>query len=375
METDAKKNILFLALASVVLVAVNAAVWAAATDGPLAPIGNIPLWGMFVALNTVSLLWAVSLLGLQPMVVAVSYVAGGFLAYQGVKLLPGVDIAELTTTGATYGAFGALAVSNATTKVRLVFFRKGQVPFVYVVVALLAIDGILNSCVSNPGWTVVLNALVFPFVLAGVIIGLIWIVLLRFGIGQRVSRKASLPDAVAKNRLREEDEKGSDTMHLMIKVPSHIEEDDEPESYAVAMEIPETKYTPAPVVEVAAPPMEYRPALEETGADDHFFPLEIDKDEDFILPPDDIDLVDMGGLVAEESVQPSMMSSAVVIEEETPVPPPVALMETPLVSSMEEEPLDPAPAVSPEPVQKPKNKSGSDDWLSGHLDLLNKIKK
>ncbi|MDH3982393.1 MAG: hypothetical protein OES84_05760, partial [Kiritimatiellaceae bacterium] len=60
-----QKNLIMIAVAAVVLVAVNVGVLMAANKGAIAPIGNIALWGAFVVLNVASILWAVTLLGLQ----------------------------------------------------------------------------------------------------------------------------------------------------------------------------------------------------------------------------------------------------------------------------------------------------------------------
>ena len=146
-----QKNMIMSAAAAVVLVAVNVGVFMAAGKGAIAPINNMLMWGAFVALNIASILWAVGMLGLHPLVVSISYVAGGFLAFQGVRGMSGVSVAEVTTAGATYGAFGALAIGNATTKVRLAFFDKAQVPFIFIIVGLLVIDAVLNSQITNAG--------------------------------------------------------------------------------------------------------------------------------------------------------------------------------------------------------------------------------
>lgn len=336
MEKDSKKNLLFLALAGVVLVAVNAAVLTAASHGRVAPIGNVALWGTCAGLTTLSLIWSVGLLGLQPMVVAVAYVAGGVLAYQGVKLLPGVNAAELATTGATYGAFGALVVGNATAKVRLAFFRKGQIPFVFVILTLLAVDGILNSCVSNPGWGVMLNTLVLPFMLAGVLTGLIWLLLARIGLAHGISRTtAKAIDEGRSEPVADEVADDDTVMKLMITVPGNGEIDDEPEQgIATAMEAAE----PERVVETATTPRAVSAAVPAHADTDLFFPLEIDKDDAFVPP-----------------LEPEAF---------------LALEYESLPSGPDE------PIVCSEPlVQPPEKKESADDWLSSHLDLLNKINK
>ena len=97
MKTAAQKNILFLAITGLVLVMVNVAVLMGIRSGQIAPVDNTMLWGAFAVLNVLSLLWAVSLLGLQPMVIAAAYAVGGFLAFRGVRLIPDGNLAERAT--------------------------------------------------------------------------------------------------------------------------------------------------------------------------------------------------------------------------------------------------------------------------------------
>ena len=113
MKNDAQKTILLLTLAGLVLIMANAAIFIGSRNGQIAPVNNLVLWGAFAVLSVCSLLWAVSLLGLQPMVVAFSYTAGGIMAFQGVRLIPDVNVAEIAAAGATYSAFGALVIGNA----------------------------------------------------------------------------------------------------------------------------------------------------------------------------------------------------------------------------------------------------------------------
>jgi hypothetical protein len=173
MSESVKKGVFGLVVAAVVMIAVNVGIWVGAQEnvGILPPIKNVPLWFAFVVLNVISLVWAIALLGLRPLIVAVSYVAGAGIAFYGVKETEGMALTEVITAGAIYGAFGALAIGNFSTKVRLAFFSKGQIPFVFVVVVLLVIDGVLNSQLFQAGGVVLLKALVAPFVLAGGIVG------------------------------------------------------------------------------------------------------------------------------------------------------------------------------------------------------------
>jgi len=390
MKDNSQKNILFLVVAGFVFVAVNAAVWMGTKNGQLAPIDNIPLWGAFVILNVCSLLWAVSLMGLQPMVVAFSYVAGGFLAFQGVRLLPEVNIAEVTTAGATYGAFGALAVGNATTKVRLAFFRKGQVPFVLVIVVLLVLDGFLNSQVSNSGWNVIVSALIFPFMLSGVIIGLIWLVLTRLGIGHNPSAR---PVAAVSEVLGEQEafeEASDEAAQLMIKIPEAVEAVEELQDVAVAMEVVEPVEESDPVKREVSEEPAVSAMLEnnlevKNDSSAAFFPLEIDKDDDFILPQEDSNLMEVATLVAEGTLEEAV-EALEGIDEEIVVSSTVEVDMEPekveaVVEPIEEhiEVTQPASATNldevDEPVEEAKEtNAGSLDWLDGHLDLLNKLK-
>ena len=186
MKHEKQKNLSLIMLSAAILAAVNMGIWLAAQHGTIAPIGDHFLWIAFAVLNVASLVWAISLLGLQPLVVAIAYVVGGFLAFKGVQGIDGIHVAEITSAGATYGAFGALVIGNYTTKVRLSYFSKRQVPFIFIIVALLVFNAALNSDISSTDQSVILNAVVFPFVLAGVIIGLVWSVVNRYGIGHKV---------------------------------------------------------------------------------------------------------------------------------------------------------------------------------------------
>jgi len=369
MENNTHKNIMFLVVAGVVLALLNGGILMAAGNGQLAPIDNLALWGAFVVLNICSLLWAVSLLGLQPMVVAVSYVAGGALAFMGVRMLPDINVAEVTTAGATYGAFGALAVGNATTRVRLAFFNKAQVPFIFVILALLLLDGLLNSQVSKAGFGVILNALVFPFIFSGAVVGLVWMLLVRSGIGKNMERAPV--EEVAETQTEEVEEK---PVRLVIEVPEGTEDGREASHEAAqARKAEEAKALAARKAEEAnriraerkaeearklaarkaeeirmlaerkaeeARKLAERKATEEAAAAavaakeeaGHFFPLEIDN----------------GGEVVSPEVSNPVETDDVVPEK---------------ILEIEKE-RDAA-----------KSAGGTDDWLNSHMDLLNELTK
>jgi len=360
MENNKQKNIVFLVLAGVVIALLNGGVLAAAGSGRLAPIDNLALWGAFAVLNICSLLWAVSLLGLQPLVVAVSYVAGGVLAFVGVRMIPDINVAEITTAGATYGAFGALAVGNATTRVRLAFFNKAQVPFIFIILALLLLDGLLNSQVSKAGMGVILNALVFPFVFSGAVVGLVWTLLVRIGIGKNMDRAPV--EAVAETQAEERRKKPE---RLVIEVPEQaVDKQAAAREAAQARKAEEAKALAAKKAEQArmlaerrkaeearmlaaqkaeearkaeaARKLAERKAAEEAAAAvakeeaERFFPLEIDKVEE------------LAGLPEEDA-----SASEKILE------------------------IEPERAAAKKSAGAAKN----DDWLNSHMDLLNELTK
>jgi hypothetical protein len=385
MKTIKQKNLVMIMIAAAILVAVNAGILVAAGKGAIGPIENLVLWGGFVVLNVASILWAVSLLGLQPFVVALSYVAGGFLAFQGVRGMGDISVAEVTTAGATYGAFGALAIGNATAKVRLAFFNKGQVPFIFIIVGLLVVDAVLNSGISSANGSVILNAVVFPFIIAGVVVGLIWSVLNRYGIGRKPAEV--LAEVAAEERAEKAEEQSAVASEkLVIQMP---------ENAVVAKEEP-----PAKKVEVAEPVAPAAVVAEpvpvaKKKVEEEFFPLEIDKNEDYELPEDDSSLMSVAAMMDEEenkskeesfvlptfdsslyasgSADASSQGNVMVKEPEVSISADVEARQDKVVA----EEKAPAPVESqpePAPVQKAEPEKKGDDWLGGHLDLLNKLK-
>lgn len=393
MKTNKNINLVMTAVAAVVLVAVNVGVWMAASRGAIAPIDNPVLWGAFVVLNVVSVLWAVSLLGLQPLVVSLSYVVGGFLAFKGVRGMEGINVAEVATAGATYGAFGALAVGNATVKVRLAFFNKGQVPFIFILVGLLVLDGVLNSQVSKASSGVFVNAVLFPLVASGSI-GAIWSILNRFGVGKKPSEKIAEAEAAAEETAELKVEAVS-SGKLVIPMPEHaMEADEEPEPAMAAQEVPAPKPAPEPqpvVAEATAAPV----AAVEEPPPEEFFPLEIDKGGEFEMPEADDSLLEVVSMMEDgekeddsfvvTSFDAGLYASGSVDDEggvmvqEPAVSVTLDLDAEPEASLTEGAPAEPEAKQEaqpePEPAQeKTKQEKKDDDWLGGHLDLLNKLK-
>ncbi len=367
-----QKNLVMIMIAAVVLVAVNTGIWFAASKGTIEPIDNMLLWGAFVALNISSIIWAISLLGLQPFVVALSYVAGGFLAYQGVRGMGDISVAEVTTAGATYGAFGALAIGNVTAKVRLAFFQKGQVPFIFIIVGLLVVDAVLNSGISSANGSVILNAVVLPFVIAGVVVGSIWTVLNRFGIGRKPAELLAEVAEEARAEI-EESTQAVASEKLVIQMPEHAVVAEEEKTFE-KVEIPEPV---APAVVVAAEPKPVAAKKEE----EHFFPLEIDKDEEYELPEDNSSLTEVVTLMEDDSEKEESFSLPAFDDNlyasgflDDAQQGGVMVKESVAKIAKEKAPVAVDVKPEPAPVQQEKQEEKSSDWLGGHLDLLNKLK-
>lgn len=366
MKNDAQKTILLLTLAGLVLIMANAAIFMGSRNGQIAPVNNLVLWGAFAVLSVCSLLWAVSLLGLQPMVIAVSYTAGGVMAFQGVRLMPEVNVAEIAAAGATCSAFGALVIGNATTKVRLAFFTKRQTPLVFIIIALLLVDSLLSSRVSSAGWNVIANALVFPFLFSGVVVGLAWVVFARILAGRDFTKNSvaavepvEKEEPVANTAADEED-----VTQLVFTVPESAALAESMEGSVLARD-PEPvmeDISKAPVPEVASSTMDS--VEDEDAFPENFFPLDIDKGEEVLPLEENPNLMGVAAMVAESAPEPAVEADPVAeditsLSEESSV----------LASAPES-----APELEPEPeLDLKKGKAGSSDWLNGHLDLLNKL--
>jgi len=383
-------NMIMIAVAAAVLVAVNVGVFMASGNGTLSPINNVLLWGGSVVLNVASILWAVSMLGLQPLLVSTAYVAGGALAFLGVRGMADVSAAEITTAGATYGAFGALAVGNATAKVRLAFFNKGQVPFIFIIAGLLVVDGVLNSQISSAGFPVVLHAVLMPFIIAGGVVGLGGMVMNRFGFGKKPSevlaeRDAALLDMESAQKSAEE--------KVVIPMPAHAAETPAakpepkkkvakplaPAAKAKEKPAPKSAPKPAPNPMPKPEPVIAKAAPVEPKKEEEFFPLEIDKNEDpapkkekkteFEVPVFDAALYASG---SQESTAKVMVEEPAVSVETEPEQP-IVEKEAPVAKP--EPKAKPVAKAEPAPKAKPaEEESKSDDFLGGHLDLLNKLK-
>lgn len=357
MHSKTGKNLISLVITAILLIAGNAWVWMSIQNGQIPPVEQLPLWGSFVALNTISLLWAANALNLQPLVMGIAYLTGGFLAYRGVQGIENVNVAEITTAGAAYGAIGALAVGQISTKVCTVFSNKIKVPFYVVIILLLVVDGLLNSQILGSDLNTILNAVVLPFVLSGVVLGMIWT-----GISYFISKEKpaddTAPAATSSKKKTQTSKPAAKTtakpatkspkkpvQQQSNKTPAKTKPLKKQQPAQASTSKPTTPATkPKTVLKTQpkpAPKISTKPATnfaKKSTTDEQFFPLEIDKDDDFVPP------------VEKKSPPP--------VKPKPAPPKPVA---------PKPEPPKPAPET-PKPASDSTN-----DWLSGHLDLLNKI--
>ena len=382
MENNTQKNIIFLVLAGVVLTLVNGGVFVAAGKGQLAPIDNLALWGAFAVLNICSLLWAISVLGLQPLVVAFSYVAGGALAFMGVRMIPDVNVAEITTAGATYAAFGALAVGNATTRVRFAFFNKAQVPFIFIILVLLLLDGLLNSQVSKAGMNVILNALVFPFVFSGAVVGLVWSLLVRSGIGKNMDRAPV--EAVAESSTKETQKKAQERPASKVANQAAAREANQERKLAEAKALAARKAEEAKVFAarkaeeakaLAAQKAEETRALAARKAEEAKV-LAARKAEEAKALAEQRKIEEARKMEAARKAEEARVLAEKAAAQEAAAKEAATKKEEVPFFPLEIENLEDLAGVSEkDTAQKDAPKPKGDDWLSSHMDLLNEITK
>ncbi|HSR87778.1 MAG TPA: hypothetical protein VLL07_02395, partial [Pontiella sp.] len=177
---------------------------------------------------------------------------------------------------------------------------------------------------------------------------------------------------------------------LKIEIPAHVEEEEDVDAVAAAIEEVDFPDISEPPVEETVKPI----AAQEENEED-FFPLEIDRgDEDHLArdetyaaveTADDTDSLDedpfsLSGFDVNlyASIIDEMDHGEAVMIEEPAVSLAMDLNEPPVA----EQPLQPPVAEEKQPEPAPPNQAGSgqrksktsDDWLSSHLDLLNKLK-
>lgn len=242
-------------LAAVVIVAANSAVWVAARRGAIPAIDNVVLWGAFAGFGTLSILWATRLLGLQPMLVALSYVGGGLLAGLGVRGHEFIGIADAAVAGAVYGAWGSLIAGNAIVRERSAGYCKEQRSFVFMLFGLLVLDGMLVSGIWRADTAAIINGLVLPLAGVGVVCGVLWFSLARLRM-EPVPVFAQEP----KNAVPEEIKSAEPVPGIVLQMPEENQQE-------------RVELQPVPVPEITDPPELQIEPEDENG---RFFPLELD---------------------------------------------------------------------------------------------------
>ncbi len=265
MEKREHTHLMLLLLAALVIVSANAAVWLAARQGIIPTIENIVLWGAFAAFSTLCTLWATRLLGLQPVLVALSYVAGGLLASLGVRGVESIGIAEAVVAGGAFGAFGSLGVGNVVVRERSAGYCRSHAALVFVLLGLLVLDGILISRVWQAGATAIINGLALPLVVVGGVCGCLWLALNRLKI-EPVSM-TTLPEE-PEGEASEEIERADPAARITLEMPEEAEE----EPVELAMPLPTV------LPDLAIPVCDPDPEPEAEAGE--FLPLELDAVEE-----------------------------------------------------------------------------------------------
>ena len=362
MKNQSDKSVIYIIITALILLAVNAAVFVEIQQAKLVAPTNIVLWGIFAVLNMVSLLWAVMVMGLQPLLLAVSYVAGAALAYFGVKEMGTVNVAEVTTAGAVYGGVGALTVGNVFVKMRTIFFEKGQIPFIAIVVVLLILDGVLNTQLSSANWPVFLHAMLLPFGVGGIVLGTVGVTL--FGL-------------INKNAQVQEAKKS---------------EDSAPETKKASPSKPEPKKTAAPKVEAKKPVVSSKPkeviptktSTEDVASQQRIAErraAEKKAEEERIRAEQKAAAEQL--LAERRAAEKKAQEQKSALKEDAPVEQKVVAKETVATAPIEN--LDTKSVKKEEPATSNESKQGDEkstsegditsDWLSSQLNLLNKISK
>ncbi|NNJ70083.1 MAG: hypothetical protein HKP10_02200 [Kiritimatiellales bacterium] len=281
MDAGKKKNLVLLAVSAVALASVNLLAWVATAKGAIPPVDNMALWSSFVAIHVVSILWATSMLGLQPLVVALSYTAGGVLAFRGVANGAGAGVVEMTTAGATCGAFGVLILGHAVEKVRLAFFNRRQILFMFIMLSLLLADALLITTTASDGRAGLLKAIAIPFAVAGIPVALLWSLRIRLGFGDSSGAQGAGAGSMPADAQAGE----SDSDSPLFQIPELQGNADVSESTLTAATLESTVEVEAPELELVAEVEPDADKTEQVSDSDHdhdllFFPLAIDSAED-----------------------------------------------------------------------------------------------
>lgn len=243
MNPDHRKHLAQVLVSALFVGALNLLVWMVARTGVIPPINHIMLWGALALLSVAVIPWTISQLGLQPLVISLSYVAGGLVAFRGMEGSAGIHLAEVTTAGATYGAFGAVAIGNAAHKLRMSFFDRRQTALMFIILGLLLLMSLLNSemigTVNSSGF---LKAVVYPFALSGMAVSFGWAICVRMEAGRKSSRvpesKELRQSAEEKAQAESEESIGQG---VMFQMPDDADEDEErdEDSFVPRLSLPE----------------------------------------------------------------------------------------------------------------------------------------
>jgi len=243
MDLDRRKNLTLVLVAAVCVGALNLLVWMVAREGVIPPISNVVLWLAFAVLSVAVIPWAISQLGLQPLVISLSYVAGGFVAFRGLEGSTGIHLAEVTTAGAAYGAFGAAAIGNATHRIRMAFFDRRQTALMFIIFCLLFVMALLNSeiigAVNSSGY---LKAIILPFTVSGMAVSLVWALCIRMEAvrsSRRVQQSARLRKPLEEQASAENGEPINDGVMFEMPVESDEDEETDEDTFVPRLSLPE----------------------------------------------------------------------------------------------------------------------------------------
>lgn len=376
-------NLVLIGVAGGILLMTNLGIWMASQNGMISPALDMTIWCSFAALNVASILWAVTLLGQQPMMVSMAYLAGGGIAFMGVNNMGGVSMADVATAGASCGAFGALTIGNLTHKGRMSIFNRRQLPFIFCIMVLIFINAALLCTFSGAGGRVLLGTAVYPFVVAGSLVTVLWAVVHRCRIA-RVQLKQPIREEAATSAGAADTEAVSEVQAgeaaMLFQVPEQSETDYDTALPTDDDEAGEEEPTRVEIAAVAADP-----TLEEDSlTDTEFYPLEIDNEEESEATSEHAALAAMladlsvgneeyenHGLLESVTDQSSVESSTLL--DETPGTYP---LDDATVSEQEgsELNMEQPPLVTSEISAESTEKKESEDWLSDHLNLLNQLK-
>lgn len=383
MKEHHKNNLALIGVAGGILLMTNLGIWMASQEGMISPAMDLTIWCGFAALNVASILWAVTLLGQQPMMVSLAYLAGGGIAFMGVNNMGGVSMADVAAAGASCGAFGALTIGNLTHKGRMSIFNRRQLPFIFCVMVLILINAALLCVFSGAGGRVLLGTAVYPFVVAGSLVTLLWAVghrcrIARVQLTKPIREEAATSAGAADTEAVPEVHAGEAAM--LFQVPEQSETDYDTALSTDDDESSEEDLTRVEIAAVAADPTSEEDSLTDT----EFYPLEIDNEEESESTSEHAALAAM---LADLSVGNEEYENPVLLEsvtDQSSVEYSTLLDDTPGTDPLDDATVleqegpelnkEQPPVVTSEISTESTDKKKSGDWLSDHLNLLNQLK-